>query len=216
MCGVKKSRDFYKEDGKVRIYGKIKVRIIASSYLLFNPINKIKFLLNGVKVGKNVRIRGTVDIRQPDDGEIIIGDNVLINSAAWANPIGWSDKTRFELFDNGSIYIGNNVGISNVAIASSAKVVIGNNVLLGAGVKIYGTDFHPANPEDRLATNQSELTRSKDVIIEDNVFIGAGTIILKGVHIGKACTIGAGSVITKDIPEREIWAGNPAKFIRRV
>jgi len=216
MYGVRKLKDLYKEDDNMRIYGKIKVRIMASSYLLFNPINKIKFLLNGVKFGNNVRIRGTVDIRHPDDGEIIIGNNVLINSAGWGNPIGWSDKTRFELFDNGSIYIGDNVGISNVSIASSSKVSIGNNVLLGAGVKIYGTDFHPANPEDRLAPNQSELTHSRDIIIEDNVFIGAGAIILKGVHIGKGCTIGAGSVVTKDVPESEIWAGNPARFIRRV
>lgn len=198
----------------MRIYGKVKVQILASSYLLFNAINRVIFLLNGVKVGKNVRIRGTIDIRLPDKGEIIIGDNVLINSAAWANPIGWTDKTRFELFENGSIYIGNNVGISNVSIASSSKVVIGNHVLLGAGVKIYGTDFHPVDPDERLSYEQSKYTKSSEIVIEDNVFVGAGTIILKGVHIGRGSTIGAGSVVTKNVPANEVWAGNPAKRVK--
>lgn len=198
----------------MRIYGKIKVHVMASSYLLFNIINKIKFLLNDVKVGKNVRIRGTIDIRHPDDGEIVIGNNVLINSAAWANPIGWADKTRFELFGNGSIYIGNNVGMSNVSIATSADVRIGDSVLLGAGTKIYGTDFHPVNPHARKTDKQNENTKTADIIIGDNVFIGAGTIILKGVSIGNNSVIGAGSVVTKNIPENELWAGNPVKFIR--
>ena len=54
------------------------------------------------------------------------------------------------------------------------------------------------------------------VVIEDNVFIGARCIILKGVTIGENSVVGAGSVVTKSIPANEIWAGNPAKFIRKI
>lgn len=54
------------------------------------------------------------------------------------------------------------------------------------------------------------------VVIKDGVFIGAHCIILKGVTIGEKSIIGAGSVVTKSIPDGEIWAGNPAKFIRRI
>ena len=198
----------------MRVYGKIKVRVLANSYYFFNFVNKIKFLLNDVRCGKNIRIRGIIDIRHPDDGEIVIGDNVLVNSGAWANPIGFGDKTRFELFDNGSIYIGNNVGLSNVSIASGSVVRIGNNVLLGAGTKIYGTDFHPVDPKKRLHQTSGAGTKTAEVIIDDNVFIGAGVIILKGVHIGKNSVIGAGSVVTKDIPSNEVWAGNPATKIK--
>lgn len=57
---------------------------------------------------------------------------------------------------------------------------------------------------------------SAPVIIEDNAFIGARSIILKGVTIGANSIIGAGSVVTKSIPANEIWAGNPAKFIRKI
>lgn len=198
----------------MRIYGKMKVRLLSQSYVIYNVINRFAFLINSVKVGRNMRIRGIVDIRHPDDGEIIIGDNVLINSASWANPIGYGDKTRFELFDGGCIYIGDNVGMSNVAIASSSTVRIGNNVLLGAGTKIYGTDFHPISAKDRNGSNPSASTKSKDIIIENNVFTGAGVIILKGVHVGENSVIGAGSVVAKDIPANEVWAGNPARKVR--
>ena len=54
------------------------------------------------------------------------------------------------------------------------------------------------------------------VIIEDNVFIGARSIILKGVTIGRNSIVGAGSVVTKSIPSNQIWGGNPAKFIRNI
>lgn len=54
------------------------------------------------------------------------------------------------------------------------------------------------------------------MVIEDNVFIGARCIILKGVTIGENSIVGAGSVVTKSIPANEIWAGNPAKFIRKI
>ena len=56
----------------------------------------------------------------------------------------------------------------------------------------------------------------KPVIIENSVFIGAQSIILKGVTIGKNSIIGAGSVVTKNVPANQIWAGNPARFIKNI
>jgi acetyltransferase-like isoleucine patch superfamily enzyme len=57
---------------------------------------------------------------------------------------------------------------------------------------------------------------TKPVVIRDGAFIGAHTIVLKGVTIGERSVVGAGSVVTKDIPDGEIWAGNPARFIRKL
>jgi len=56
----------------------------------------------------------------------------------------------------------------------------------------------------------------KPVVVKDNAFIGARSIILKGVTIGNNSIVGAGSVVTKSIPDNEIWAGNPARFIRSI
>lgn len=62
---------------------------------------------------------------------------------------------------------------------------------------------------------EDDKPRCAPITIEDHAFIGAHSIILKGVTIGKCSIVGAGSVVTHNIPEHEIWAGNPAKFIRK-
>ena len=63
---------------------------------------------------------------------------------------------------------------------------------------------------------KTDHPKTAEVKIGNNVFIGANTIVLKGVTIGDRSIIGAGSVVTKNIPEDEIWGGNPAKFIRKI
>jgi acetyltransferase-like isoleucine patch superfamily enzyme len=86
--------------------------------------------------------------------------------------------------------------------------------MIGGGTKIYDTDFHSLEPAIRLGEDNDIST--KPVLIKSGAFIGAHCIVLKGVTIGQYSIIGAGSVVTKDIPDWEIWAGNPAKFIRRI
>ena len=75
-------------------------------------------------------------------------------------------------------------------------------------------DFHSLNPKIRL--NGDTDIRTKPVHIGKSVFVGGHSIILKGVSIGDGSVIGAGSVVIKSIPAGEIWAGNPARFIRKV
>ena len=90
-------------------------------------------------------------------------------------------------------------------------LVLEKMCLLGGGSKIYDTDFHWLDYYKR-STQGGGMT--SPIYIDDGVFIGANCIILKGIHIGKKAIIGAGSVVTKDIPQEEIWAGNPARRIR--
>lgn len=86
---------------------------------------------------------------------------------------------------------------------------------LAGGVKVFDTDFHSLDYLVRLDFEKDmQIKKMAKVTIEHDVFIGAGTIILKGVTIGACSVIGAGSVVTKDIPANQIWAGNPAKYIR--
>jgi acetyltransferase-like isoleucine patch superfamily enzyme len=104
-----------------------------------------------------------------------------------------------------------------VSIVCQKKITIGDNVKIGANTCIYDTDFHSLNSNHRLDSKlDSENTIKKEIFIDDNVFIGAHSTILKGVRIGKNSIVGACSVVTKNIPENEIWAGNPAKFVRTI
>jgi acetyltransferase-like isoleucine patch superfamily enzyme len=89
-------------------------------------------------------------------------------------------------------------------------------VKIGGGVKIYDTDFHFPDAGIRSGNRDLPHKATAAVVVKDNAFIGAFSIILKGVTIGENSIIGAGSVVTKSVPDNQIWAGNPAKFIREV
>ena len=102
-----------------------------------------------------------------------------------------------------------------MSISAYSGITIGDHTLIGTNCMISDTDFHPLEYEKRLA-NDHDSIRSAPINIGKNVFIGARCIILKGVTIGDGSIVGAGSVVTKNIPPMEIWAGNPAKYIKRV
>lgn len=175
--------------------------------------NKVVLSYRHVKYGKNLRINGRLFCVSNSKDGIVIGDSVSINSSRASNPIGGDTKTILFAKESGKIRIGNNCGLSNVTIFAAESVVIGNNVLVGGNSKIYDTDFHWINLEKRLNEKGSV---TKPVEIKDGAFIGAHSIVLKGVTIGLGSVVGAGSVVTKSIPDGEIWAGNPARFIRKV
>ena len=95
-------------------------------------------------------------------------------------------------------------------------VKIGNNVTVGANAVILDSDCHSLNYLDRGTENDMRNCKCKPIIIEDDVLIGTGSYILKGVHIGARSIIGAGSIVTSDIPADSIAAGNPARVIRKI
>ena len=174
-------------------------------------INCLKFKMNGFCYSEGFETAGLIGI-YGRTGTMALGKNVKINSVSWANPIGGSTQTQFQLL-GGNIIIGDNVGLSNVAITCKTGVTIGNRTMIGAGTVIYDTDFHPIDPQRRECFQEA---KSKPVIIEENVFVGAQCIILKGSCIGRNSVVGAGSVVSANIPENEVWAGNPARFVRKI
>lgn len=111
-----------------------------------------------------------------------------------------------------NITIGNNFFANfDCIMLDCNRITIGNNVLFGPRVGLY-TGNHATHPEERIAGG----CYAHPITIEDNVWIGAGVHIMGGVTIGKNSIIGAGSVITKDIPSNVIAAGVPCKVIREI
>ncbi|MCB7318394.1 sugar O-acetyltransferase [Lacrimispora sp. 210928-DFI.3.58] len=99
----------------------------------------------------------------------------------------------------------------NCTMLDTAKIIIGDNCMLAPNVAIY-TAGHPVHPEARNTAYEYGI----GITIGDNVWIGGNSVILPGVHIGSNTVIGAGSVVTKDIPDWVIAAGNPCRVIRAV
>lgn len=175
--------------------------------------NFIILKLMKVHYKNNLSIKGRIFVQ--NRGTITIGNNVIINSSVYSNPIGGTAKTIMVTCPQGEIRIGNNVGISNSCLFAMRQIEIEDDVLIGGGCKIYDTDFHSIIPNFRLMTTDPDI-KAKPIRICQKAFIGAHCIILKGVTIGECAVVGAGSVVPKDIPAKEVWAGNPAKFIRKL
>lgn len=173
---------------------------------------RLLLTLRGVVYGKEFTVLGLPYVRAY--GKLIIGDSVTINSGLKANAVFGVGCNVLISKKNAELIIGNNVGMSNVTIYSETSITVGNNTLLGAGVKIWDTDFHSLDVKTRLSPGDRGL--SLPISIGNNCFIGAGSMILKGVSIGRNVVIGAGSVVAKDVPDNEVWAGNPCRFIKKI
>ena len=149
-------------------------------------------------------------------GKIEVGHRFKCINRFTTNTIGLIQPCLFTVFPEGVIHIGDNVGISGSTLRCSASISIGNNVMIGSGCLIADTDDHPLNAGQRQEEHFYRHTVNRPIVIADDVFIGARSIILKGVTIGQGAVVGAGSVVTKDVPPFTIVAGNPAKVVKKI
>ena len=173
---------------------------------------------NKVVIGENVKIYGKIFIS--NSGLLEIGDSCTITSGRNFNIIGGDLRCNMIVTKDAVLKIGKNVGISNSTIVCTKQIIIAEDVLIGGGCKIYDTDFHSLDYINRMnpfksSTPDAQIKQSP-VIIKKGAFIGGHSIILKGVEIGEYAVVGAGSVVTKNIPDNEVWGGNPAKFIKKI
>lgn len=162
--------------------------------------------------------RGTIINRRKKNRkkELIIGHHFSCYSNNKAE-LGSPTPCVFNLLSKkSSIVIGNYVGISSTVFNCRKLIKVGDNVKIGAGCLITDNDSHPIDPVIRKKAKGAEGIKVFPVIIERDVFIGARTIILKGVTIGEGAVIGAGSVVSHDIPSYSIACGNPAKVLRKL
>lgn len=122
----------------------------------------------------------------------------------------WVNIEKGVKFGDG-ITLGNYSGIGENSLITS-NVTIGEHVMMGRECLTF-----PANhsfDDISMPMDSQGFCESKPIVIGNDVWIGARVTILPGVHIGNGCIIGAGAVVTKDVPDYEIWGGNPAHFLK--
>jgi acetyltransferase-like isoleucine patch superfamily enzyme len=172
------------------------------------------YIFCSIKLGtwnSSWRFYGLPIIKKHRKATIEIGNNFTACSSPYYNSLGVFQKVTIKVLSSESILkVGENVGISGASISCSLSINIGNNVLIGSGAVITDNDAHPINPFRREEASQ---ILKRPVLIEDDVFIGARAMILKGVTVGKGALIGAGAIVTSNVPPYSIAAGNPAKVV---
>jgi acetyltransferase-like isoleucine patch superfamily enzyme len=169
--------------------------------------------IKGISVGGKIHFWGIPYIIRYPASSIQIGNGSSFRSDANSNLIGINRKCILSTHSpTAQLIIGNDSAFSGTVIGSKEKIVIGDNLLCGANTLITDFDWHGLDPQRRLSYSGD----SKEIIIGNNVFIGYGTVILKGVSIGDNTVIGANSVVTKSIPANVIAGGNPCKVIKNL
>ena len=185
-------------------------RLINFIFYIYNNI-KMRFLVTSYGGGK---IHGHFRLTKNENAIIKIGSHFYMSSGR-NNPLSRNLSSWIYAGKNATIEIGHHVGVSSSSIWAHEKIQIGNYVNIGADTIIIDSDAHSLDWHlRRNIESDIENKKSKPIIIEDDVLIGTRCIILKGVKIGARSIIGAGSVVTGNIPPDEIWAGNPAKKIK--
>lgn len=171
----------------------------------------------GATIGANVKFAGWPVLVPASSGSLRIGDRAVLVSRAWATALGVSRPVILRcLTPNARIDIGDDCGLSGTVICAAKSVIIGKRCLMGADVTIFDTDFHPHEPENRRYAKPDWEAISAPVIIGDDVFIGTGAVIQKGVKIGNGSIVAARSVVLHDVPAMSVVAGVPAKVIRNL
>ena len=167
------------------------------------PVLQGRWYFRGAtELGERVRVWGRPVVAPY--GRLVVHPRVQVRSTV--------AKTELVVYDGGLLEIGERVYINyGCSIAASQHISIGARCSIGTHVMMMDNDFHRLEPERR-----DERPESRPIIIEENVWIGGRTIILGGVTIGADSAIGAGSVVTTDVPPRTVVAGSPARVIREL
>jgi acetyltransferase-like isoleucine patch superfamily enzyme len=189
---------------------------IYAKKLYWAIASRVIFWMQGISLVGPVECLGLPVLRLSPDSKIILGAGVTLCSDSKHTALGVSHPVVLRtLLPGAIIFIGDDSGLSGTTICAAHSVRIGRRCLIGADVMIVDTDFHPLAMDERHSKGPS-VARSRPVEIEDDVFIGARAIILKGVRVGRGSVIGAGSVVTSDVPAGVVAAGNPARLISTI
>ena len=149
-------------------------------------------------------------------GRITIGDNVTLRSTARGYQGAMYGPVQLIANRQGAeIIIGEGSRLNGCCVAAWKRVAIGKYCLIAANTSIIDANGHSSADEDCFNRHCTQ-DDPKEIVIDDYVWIGLNCIITKGVHIGKASIIAAGSIVTKDVPAFSVVGGSPAKLIHKI
>lgn len=167
------------------------------------------------QIGRDLRCLGQPIVQVAKGASLSIGDSAVLVSRSSGTALGVSHPVILRcLTSEASMEIGDDCGFSGTTICAAKLVRIGNRCLFGADAMVFDTDFHNHAPEGRRYAKPDWDAISREVVIGDDVFIGARAIVCKGVTIGDGAIIAAGSVVVSDVPPKAVAGGNPARVLR--
>jgi len=175
---------------------------------LYWAITRAYLRLRGAEVGKNVRCNGFPHIKVRQGGRLVIGDDVQINAARWSNAHVVAGSTNLFVAAGAELILGKGVGLSGARIVAMQRIVLEEGAMIGAGCLICDSDMH------EIPLGATSEISVKPINIGRKVFVGAQSIILKGVTIGTGSVIAAGSVVTKSVSINSLVGGNPSRVIK--
>jgi acetyltransferase-like isoleucine patch superfamily enzyme len=165
----------------------------------------VKLRLYGVHFGRHLRARR---VKLLNVGHIEIGERCRLSS----HPNDSPEVTNLRTYlPSAQIRIGNNVGLAGTTLHCSVSITIGNHCRCGPGVIICDNDSHRVA---RSVEERAKRPAEAPIVLEDNVWLGMRTIVLKGVTIGANTIVAAGSVVTQSLPSNVVAGGIPARVIR--
>jgi acetyltransferase-like isoleucine patch superfamily enzyme len=179
------------------------------------PAVRLVFAYSGIPWGEGWRLYGIPIIQKHRRSRMSFGPGLQLRSSVRSNPLGLCHPVVLATrYAESIVEVGTHFAMAGGTLCAATRITIGNHVVVGANTTITDTDFHPVSPAGRQSS--PDAGKAASVVIEDDVFIGMNCLVLKGVTIGRGSVIGAGSVVTRDVPAGVIVAGNPARMVREL
>jgi len=162
--------------------------------------------------GRGWKIFGRPILQRHRGSRIAMGDGLTLRSWPRSNPLAPTAPVVLSTRRaDAVIEVGEDCGFTGTTLVAADRITIGDRVLVGGNASIVDFDFHPLTPEGRAEAINAGA--AAPIVIEDDVFAGMEALILKGVTIGQGAVVGAGAIVTQDVPPRTVVAGNPAEVV---
>lgn len=194
-----------------RVFVQIKKGYLRRFWMWYN-VCELQHMGVTLENASSVKMLGRHVMRIASGAQVRIGKNFISRSGEDSGIE--TITTKIIVAEGAQLTIGDDSGMSNAVILCNRRITIGNHVLIGGGVMLNDSNHHSTDWRIRGTSEDGKCAVSAPIVIGNYVFIGARSIINKGVTIGEKAIVAAGSVVVKDVPPLSIVAGNPAKVIK--